>query len=168
MTPEEDWSLDTEELKDKVFAHPSTLEPPYDVFPDDWAHEPFMIKGLVQRAIMREYWKKRRSNKQARLPGSTISIDNSLPICSTGWASCFHVTAGENPTPANANRFAALQQDEQGPRGEDVRQELRRLRDQVAQLGRRMRDQDVPESSSTQSRDQTDRRSISHCPQHER
>src|SRR5690348_18093973 len=50
------------------------------------------------------------------LPGPNISIDNSLPVCPTGWESCFHATAGESSTSANANRFAALQQDEQGDR----------------------------------------------------
>lgn len=166
--PEEDWSLDTGVLLDRVFTYPSILEPPYDMFPDDWAREPNKVKGLVRRAIMREYWKRQRSSKQSRLPGSTVSIDNSIPVRPTGWVPCFHVTAGEETTPTNTNRFAALQLEERDPQGEDMRRELRRLQDQVAQLGRRLQDQGAPESSSTRSRSRTERPNPGHRPQHER
>jgi hypothetical protein len=53
--PQEDCSLNTGVLLDKVFTYPSTLEAPYDVFPDEWAREPAKIKDLVQRTIMRKY-----------------------------------------------------------------------------------------------------------------
>ena len=53
--PEEDWSLGTMDLADKVFTYRSTLTPPYDLFPDDWAYEPCRVKELVRRAIMKEF-----------------------------------------------------------------------------------------------------------------
>ena len=43
--PKEDWSLDTTILIGKVCTYPSILEPPYDLFPDDWAHELAKIKS---------------------------------------------------------------------------------------------------------------------------
>jgi succinylglutamate desuccinylase len=53
--PQEDWSLNTGVLLNKVFTYPSTLEASYDVFPDEWAREPAKVKDLVRRTIMREY-----------------------------------------------------------------------------------------------------------------
>ena len=53
--PEEDWSLGAMDLADKVFTYRSTLTPPYDLFPDDWAYEPCKVKELVRRAIMKEF-----------------------------------------------------------------------------------------------------------------
>ncbi|KAF0929058.1 hypothetical protein E2562_015173 [Oryza meyeriana var. granulata] len=37
---EEDWSLGAFDLTDKVFKYPNMLEPPYNLFLDEWAHEP--------------------------------------------------------------------------------------------------------------------------------
>jgi hypothetical protein len=45
------------ELAHKVFTYGNTLNPPYDLFPDQWANEPSKIKELVRWAIMREFWK---------------------------------------------------------------------------------------------------------------
>jgi hypothetical protein len=78
--PQEDWSLDTGVLLDKVFTYPRTLEAPYDAFPDEWAHEPAKVKDLVRHVIMREYWKRRRSSKQSCFPGPTSSFSNDEPI----------------------------------------------------------------------------------------
>ena len=52
---EEDWSLGAMDLADKVFTYRSTLIPPYDLFPDDWAYEPCKVKELVRHAIMKEF-----------------------------------------------------------------------------------------------------------------
>ena len=166
--PDEDWSLDTGVVLDKVFTYPSTLEPPYDVFPDEWAHEPGKIKSLVRRMIMREYWKRQRSSKQTRLPGPTASLVNSTPIRPTGWVSCYHATANEEPTIANTNKFAVLQTNESAPQDEGMRQELRRLQDQVAQLGRRLQQREAPEMSSARARGRAERPVPSRRPQHER
>jgi hypothetical protein len=74
-------------------------------------------------------------------------------------------TTNDAPSP-NANRFAPLQAQETAPRNEGVREELRRLQDQVAQLGRRLHG--VLESSSARFRSGAERRAPTHRPQHER
>jgi hypothetical protein len=129
--PQEDWSLDTGVLLDKVFTYHSTLEAPYDVFPDEWVREPAKVKDLVRRTIMREYWKRKRSSKQSRLPGPTSSFSNDVPIRPTGWVSCFHVTATGDFAAMTTNRFSVLQADEDRCAAQDgrVQQELRRLQD---------------------------------------
>uniref|UniRef100_A0ACD5U6I6 Uncharacterized protein n=1 Tax=Avena sativa TaxID=4498 RepID=A0ACD5U6I6_AVESA len=109
--PEEDWSLDAMELAHKVFTYGNTLNPPYDLFPDQWANEPSKIKELVRRAIMKEFWK-RRSRKQPVLPGQTIAYelsDGSLHPPSM-WAPCLHTSAGDHPSSSNNNnnRFSVL------------------------------------------------------------
>jgi hypothetical protein len=51
--------LNNSVLLDKVFTHPSTLEAPYDVFPDEWAREPAKVKELGAARVMCDYWKVR-------------------------------------------------------------------------------------------------------------
>lgn len=137
--PEEDWSLDTSVLIKKVFKFPSILEPPYDLFPDEWACEPTKIKEKVRRAIMKEYWK-RRDREHLVLPGSTISFDYNTytPRQQSTWESCLHLSAVGGSSDYNNNRFAVLRSEAPAPRGEDLRQELRKLQDRMAQLGRRL------------------------------
>ncbi|KAK8457022.1 hypothetical protein SEVIR_3G115976v4 [Setaria viridis] len=151
--PKEDWSLDTDVLLDKVFTYPSILEVPYEIFPNKWAHEPAKIKYLVRRAIMCEYWKRRRSSKQSQLSGPTVSFSNDVLILPIGWVSCLHVTASKDPSIMTTKRFAILQPNEESATQDGaVRQELHRLQDQMAQLGMRLRDQEMPESSAARSR----------------
>src|SRR5579859_1645619 len=164
--PEEDWSLDVRDLSHRVFAPPLMVEPPYDLFPNGWAYEPAKIKELVRHTIIREYWKRRRSNKHPRLSRSTTVVDNSTPIQPTGWVSCLHTSTNDGTPPINSNRFAPLQPQEPASQSESMREEIRRLQEQVAQLGRRL--QDTSESSSARFRSGTDRRTPSHRPQHER
>ena len=64
------------DLSHKVFIYPSTMEPPYHLFPDGWAYKPAKIKELVRRTVVREYWKRRRSNKQPYIAGPTTIVDN--------------------------------------------------------------------------------------------
>nr|CAD41631.1 OSJNBa0091D06.5 [Oryza sativa Japonica Group] len=92
--PEEDWSLDTSILIGKVCKYPSILEPPYDLFPDEWAHEPTKIKEKVRRAIMKEYWK-RRYGEHILLPGPTISFyyNTYAPCQQSTWEPCLHLSA---------------------------------------------------------------------------
>jgi hypothetical protein len=83
-----------------VFNYPSQLEPPYDLFPDEWANEPTKIKELVRRTIMKEYWKRRRSNKQPHLPGPTMAFSRDYGITThpSNWAPCFHTSVvGDAP-----------------------------------------------------------------------
>jgi len=153
------------DLSHKVFVYPSTVEPPYNLFPDDWAYELTKVKELVRHTIMREYWKRHRSNKQHYITVPTTVFNNTIPIQPTGWVSCLHTTMTSDAPSSNANRFAPLQAQETTPRNEDVQEELRRLQDQVAQLGRRLHG--APESSSAQFRSGVDRRAPTYRPQHE-
>lgn len=100
---------------------------------------------------MREYWKKHRSNKKPHLSELTTVLDNRVPIHPTGWALCLHVTTIDNTSP-NANKFAALQTEDHAPQAKGVREELRRLQDQLARLGRRLHDTLESSSSRTRSR----------------
>lgn len=167
--PEEDWSLDTSVLIKKVFKFPSILEPPYDLFPDEWACEPTKIKEKVRRAIMKEYWK-RRDREHLVLPGSTISFDYNTytPRQQSTWESCLHLSAVGGSSDYNNNRFAVLRSEAPAPRGEDLRQELRELQDRMAQLGRRLQDHEAPRSSSTQAGGRSRRYQPSYRPQHDR
>ena len=89
--PEEDWFLGARDLADKVFTYRSSMTPPYDLFPDEWAYEPYKVKQLVRKAIMKEFWK-RRSRKEPVLPGPTVSIN--LEDARRGaWAPCLHTSA---------------------------------------------------------------------------
>lgn len=49
--PEEDWSLDMGGLADKVLNYPSKVEPPYNIFPDQWAHD---HEGLLEETSLTE------------------------------------------------------------------------------------------------------------------
>ena len=166
--PEGDWSLDTRDLADKVFNYPSKLEPPYNLFPDEWANEPTKIKELVRRTIMREYWKRRRSGKQPHLPGPTTAFNNGVSQYPSNWVSCHHVSVTGGASLETDNRFAALQPEVPAPRSDDVRQELRRLQDQVSRLGRRLQDYEAPRSTSTRTGGRREHPLPSHRPQHQR
>ncbi|EEC77712.1 hypothetical protein OsI_16794 [Oryza sativa Indica Group] len=135
--PEEDWSLNTSILIGKVCKYPNILEPPYDLFPDEWAREPTKIKEKVRRAIMKEYWK-RRYGEHILLPGPAVSLDCSTyaPRQQSTWEPCLHLSAVGGSSDYNNNRFAVLRPEAPAPRSEDLRQELRELQDRMAQLGR--------------------------------
>ena len=116
--PEEDWSLGAMDLADKVFTYRSTLTPPYDLFPDDWAYEPCKVKELVRRTIMKEFWK-RRSRKEPVLPGPTVSL-NIGDTRRGAWAPCLHnSTVGGRSLPNN-NRFSTLRHEAPAPWDEDL------------------------------------------------
>ena len=115
---------------------------------------------------MREYWKMRRTNKQPYIAEPTTIVDNSIPIQPTGWVSCLHASATNGASSHNANRFAPLQTEQPTPHDGNVQEEIRQLRDQVAELGRRL--QATPGSSSARFRTGPERRAPSHRPQHER
>ncbi|KAM0829813.1 hypothetical protein ACQ4PT_066636 [Festuca glaucescens] len=168
--PNEDWSLGAMEIAHKVFTYGNTLNPPYDLFPDQWANEPSKVKELVQRAIMREFWKQ-RSRKQPVLPGHTTSFnldDGSLHPPSM-WAPCLHTSAGDGRSSSTTNnRFAVLQNEAPAPRDEDLRQELRQLQNHMSHLQRRLDGHvDQPESSA-QGASRNRRPAQTHHPQHER
>ena len=137
------------ELAHKVFTFPSTLTPPYDLFPDQWANEPSKVKELVRRAIMREFWK-RRSRKQPALPGRTTAFDlDNCSVCPPSmWAPCLHMSAGDGRSFPN-NKLSVLRNEAPTPREEDLRQELCHLQDQMGYLQRRLEGhEDRAESSA--------------------
>ncbi|KAF0918695.1 hypothetical protein E2562_025821 [Oryza meyeriana var. granulata] len=137
--PEEDWCLGAFDLADKVFKYPNTLEPPYDLFPDEWAHEPTKIKEQVRHAIMKEYWK-RRSQEHIVLPGAATSFNYNTytPRLQSTWEPCLHLSAVGGSSNNNDNRFAVLRSKAPAPRDENLRQELQELQDRMSRLGRRL------------------------------
>lgn len=150
--PDVDWSLNAMELADKVFKYRSTLTPPYDMFPDEWAHEPNKVKLLVRQEIMREFWK-RRSQKTTLLPGPTAAYTkHGDPPRQRSWEPCLHISAaGVSSSINTSNRFAVLAAEAPAPRNDDLRQEFRRLRDQMNQLQRQLSRPEAPESSTTRT-----------------
>lgn len=148
--PDVDWSLNAMELADKVFKYRSTLTPPYDMFPDEWAHEPNKVKLLVRQEIMREFWK-RRSQKTTLLPGPTAAYTkHGDPPRQRSWEPCLHISAaGASSSINTSNKFAVLTSEAPAPRNDDLRQEFRRL--QVNQLQRQLSHPEAPESSTTRT-----------------
>jgi hypothetical protein len=71
-----------------------------------------------------------------------------------------------SPTSSNTNKFAPLQTEQPVSHDSVMQEEIRRLQDQVTELGRRL--QAAPKSSSARFRSGTERRAPSYHPQHER